>query len=117
MRIAFGWAMLVCGISAGTANAQPGGSWDYIPTITVVSSEGDTRPELVDEAVLFWNKTLEEIGSGFRLGSVTHVVQPIPEGALQALSQAAVQGGRGGPGNVPESLRNLSGDLTVFLAE
>jgi hypothetical protein len=45
---------------------------------------------LVDEAVTFWNKTLAEIGSSFRLGSVTHIVQLMPEEALQSLSQSVL---------------------------
>ena len=63
----------------------------------------------------FWNKTLEELGSGFRLGPVTHVVQPIPEEALQELSRSIISGVR--PVNVPQALRDLPGDLTVLLAE
>jgi hypothetical protein len=117
MKIFLGYVAIVCATLSGLANAQPGRSWDRVPTITVVSSEGDARLGLVVDAVAFWNKTLEEIGSGFRLGSVTHVVQSIPEEALQSLSLAGVQGGRGGTSYVPASLRNLPGDLTVFLAE
>jgi hypothetical protein len=91
-------------------------SWSYTPDIVVVSTAGAPRLHLVDEAVVFWNKTLEEINSGFRLGVVSHVVQPIPEMALQALSESVV-GGRGGPAYVPLPLRDLPGALTAFLAE
>lgn len=47
-------------------------------------------------------------------GSVEHLVQPVPEDALQSLSQSVVGGGYG-PGAIPPALRHLSGDLTVFL--
>ena len=81
-----------------------------------MSSDSDARLGLVDEAVAFWNKTLEEIGSGFRLGAVTRVTQPIPEEALQSLSQSVV-GGRGAPVYVPQVLREVPGDLTILLGE
>jgi hypothetical protein len=82
----------------------------------VVSANGDPRVELVEEAVAFWNKTLAEAGSAFSLGRITHVVQSPPEEDLPTLSQSvpdqiAARAGR------PESLRNLSGDITIFLAQ
>jgi hypothetical protein len=42
----------------------------HTPSITAVSLAGDSRLQAVDEAVSFWNRTLEEIGSGFRLGPI-----------------------------------------------
>ena len=56
------------------------------------------------------------MGSGFRLGSVTRMVRPIPEEALQQLSNAVLSG-RGLTANFPAALRDLPGDLTIFLAE
>ena len=34
---------------------------------------------MVHEAVAFWSKTLDEAGSGFRIGAGTRVNQAIPE--------------------------------------
>jgi hypothetical protein len=71
---------------------------------------------LVDEAASFWNKTLAEIGTGFRLGSITHVVQSIPEEALQSLSRSVVDG-PGGRAGIPQALRDPPGDITIFLSQ
>src|SRR3974390_3419762 len=75
--------------------------WTRSPSITVVANGDDPRIELVEEAITFWNKTLEEIGSGFRLGALTRVDQPVPEGALGSLSQS-VLAGRGGSAFFPQ---------------
>ncbi|HMH53236.1 MAG TPA: hypothetical protein VK548_23570 [Candidatus Acidoferrum sp.] len=107
--------LIAAGLTASTAHAQFGVPWQQTPAITVIGAKGDPRLTLVDEAVAFWNETLQEIGSSFRLGAVTHVVGPLPEEALQALSRAIVEGPR--PVSVPQALRDLPGDLTVLLAE
>jgi len=65
-------------LTTSTAHPQFRMAWRQSPNITVIAATGDHRLALVDEAVAFWNKTLEGLGSGFRLGPVTHVVQPIP---------------------------------------
>ena len=54
--------------------------WNKIPTIVVLGQEGDSRNQLVNDAVDFWNKQLAEIGSGFRLGPVTLVSEIISQG-------------------------------------
>ncbi len=99
-------------LAAQVAYAQ----WTRSPSITVVANGDDPRIGLVGEAIAFWNKTLEELGSGFRLGALVRVDQPIPEEALQSLSGAILAaGGRGRPW-IPETLRTGPGDLTIFLA-
>jgi hypothetical protein len=109
-----GWHFLiVVGLALGSAHAQP---WRYVPKIAVVGPAGDVRLRAVDEAVAFWNSTLEEIGAGFRIGPVTRMVRPVPEEALQLLS-GSVLGGRGRTTNLPPDLRDLAGDLTIFLTE
>jgi len=114
MRLAIPCVLVAVVLAAGAAHAQMG--WRIAPNIVVVSAERDARLALVDEAIAFWNGTLQEIGSGLRLGPVTRVVQPIPEGALQSLSMAVLANPRG-PIDAPEGLRDLPGDLTVFLAK
>ena len=99
----------------GSAHAQFGAAWQHSPKITVIGADSDPRQPLIDEAVAFWNRTLEELGSGFRLGPVERISGPIPERALQALSQSIVGGAR--PVDVPQALRDLPGDLTVLLAD
>ena len=101
-------------VIAGTAHAARAQTWGHAPKIVVVSPAGDSRLRAVDEAVAYWNRTLQEIGSGFRLGPVTHVVRPIPEEALQQTTP--VLRSRGRTTNLPADLGDLPGDITIFLA-
>jgi hypothetical protein len=116
MKSIIGWGLIVCSLTAQVARAQPGMRWAFTPNIVVVSAEGDARLALVDEAVSFWNRLMEEIGSGFRLGQVVRITQSIPEEALQSLSQSIVNS-PSGRGYIPQTLLNPPGDLTIFLAE
>ena len=101
---------------ATAAEAQLGVPWRHRPAITVISAEADPRLSLVDEAVAFWNKTFEEIGSEFRLGPVDRRVQSVPEEALQSLSRSVLRAPRG-PVDIPEVLRDLPDDITILLGE
>src|SRR5262252_3773105 len=62
---------VIAGLMADVAHAQIDETWQQTPSITAVSVAGDSRLRAVDEAVSFWNRTLEEIGSGFRIGPLT----------------------------------------------
>lgn len=110
-----GIVLIAACLMAGSAHAQFGVAWRQPPKITVIGADSDPRQPLIDEAVAFWNRTLEELGSGFRLGPVERISLPIPERALQALSQSIVGGAR--PVDVPQALRDLPGDITVLLAD
>lgn len=115
-RIAPTTLALVLAFSAQVACAQSFVPWTRSPNVTVVANGDDPRIGLVQEAITFWNKTLEELGSGFRLGALTRVDQAIPEEALQSLSRSIVGAmGRALPW-VPATLRAVPGDLTIFLA-
>ncbi len=81
--------------------------------VAVVGPAGDLRWQAVDAAISFWNRTLEEIGSGLRFGPVTRTGQPVPE---QAVLWLGTGGGTGGKGDIPQALRNLPADVTIFLA-
>lgn len=98
------------------AQAQFGAPWHQLPTVTVVSADrDDPRISLVDEAVVYWNKTLGDLGSGFRLGEVTHQVAPIPEEAVTSLSQSVLAGARGSA-FVPSVFHGFSGNVIVVLS-
>jgi len=72
------------------ASAQPRG-WRHVPSITVVAPDAaDVRLGLLDEAVAFWNRTFEELDSGFRLGTVTRVVAKVSDQAVQSLSDTVL---------------------------
>ena len=103
-------------LATGSVYAQFGVGWQRTPTITVIGAdEKDPRRAMVDEAIDFWNKTLHEVDSGFRLGPATQLTRAVPEDALRSLS-ASIVGGRG-PVWVPSSLRNLPADMTIMLGD
>jgi len=89
--------------------------WNKIPTIVVLGQEGDSRNQLVNDAVDFWNKQLAEIGSGFRLGPVTLVSEIISQRELVALSQAMLDGKR--EPEPPSGLMQIEGDLIIALSD
>ena|ERR1700730_854747 len=94
---------LVALLLAAPAWAQFGVPWQRTPMIAAISTDDkDPRHALVDEAIDFWNRTLQEINSGFRLGPPVRHVMPIPEEGLRTLSTSIV--GRGGASvQVPSS--------------
>src|SRR5258708_23088271 len=82
--------LIAGGLFGVAAHAQFGVPWRHTPNVVVVSAAGDARLRLVDEAVAFWNKTLAEIGSGVRLGPVTHIVPPGPGAGFPSLGPAGL---------------------------
>ena len=107
--------LIIASLTANAAHAQFDAPWRHAPKITVISLAGDSRLGAVDEAVAFWNRTLAQIGSRFRLGSVTRMVRPVPEDALHVLSASVLSGG--GRSAIPPALRELPADITIMLAE
>jgi len=83
--------------------------WNLVPTITVVSAAGDPRLPLVGDAVAFWNDTLAELGTQFRLGALTHVAGSIPVEDVKKLAT--------GEPELPESLKRVRGNIIVVLSE
>jgi hypothetical protein len=116
MKRLVGFVLVVAGLSGNGVHAQSDSpSQQGRSVVAVTSSAGDARLGLVDEAVSFWNKTLQEIGVCYSLGPVTRLVQSVPEEALQSVGQL-LEGGRG-PSKIPPVLLDQSGDITIFLAE
>jgi Matrixin len=115
VKLLAGCGLIFVSCLCNVAHAQVGLPWHHAPKIVVVSDAGDPRLGLVDEAVSFWNQTLKEVGSGFRLGPVTRIVQPVPEEALQALGTSVASGDGGA--SIPQALRALPGDITIVLGQ
>ena len=107
---------LVLALAAQAAWAQFGVPWTRSPSVTVVANGDDPRIELVKDAVAFWNGTLEEVGSGFRIGTITRIDQPIPEEGLRQVSEAIVGADGRNRSPLPDPLGKLPGDLVIFLA-
>src|SRR5258708_5905341 len=116
MKILVACIAFATGFTGTAAHAQFGASWQRTPAITVVGPEGDPRHALVDEAVAFWNTTLEDLGSGFRLGAVTRLVRPVPEDDLRSLGGSVLAGHRGTL-RVPRVFHELPRDLDTLLAD
>jgi putative ABC transport system substrate-binding protein len=83
--------------------------WNLVPTITVVSAAGDPRLPLVGDAVEFWNDTLAELGTQFRLGALTQVAGSVPVEDVKKLAT--------GEPEIPESLKRIPGNIIVVLSE
>jgi hypothetical protein len=107
------FVLLVADLVGEAAHAQSGQPWQHPPDIAVISSESDPRLSLVDEAISFWNRTLQEIGSCFKIGPVRRLVQPLPEEALQLLSFSGLAHR---PVSIPTALRDPPGDIAIYLA-
>lgn len=106
--------LLAIVLSVQNAHAQSGAAWRKQPTIVLFALEGDPRVALVEEAIAYWNRALEDAGSAFRLPAAKRVEEPVPEAALREMSEAILAGQR--PVRVPQALRGLPGDLTILLA-
>jgi hypothetical protein len=112
-RCLFSALILILGFS-GIVSGQSRG-WNKIPAVVVLGREGDSRNQLVSDAVDFWNKQLAEIGSGFRLGSITFISEIIPPEGLVDLSKTVLD--RGGTLEPPPSLMKIEGDLIIALSD
>jgi putative ABC transport system substrate-binding protein len=88
---------------------EPRQGWNLVPSIVVVSAKGDPRLPLVGDAVAFWNSTLSELGSGFRLGALTQMVGTIPVDDFKNLRPPVFE--------LPESVRRIKGDIVVVLSD
>jgi hypothetical protein len=102
-------------VGAATLFPNRARAWNKIPSIVVLGRESDSRNQLVSDAVNFWNNLLTEIGSGFRLGSVTFVSEIISPGELETLSKAVLD--RSGAQEPPPGLMEIDGDLIIALSD
>lgn len=89
--------------------------WARVPTITILAATGDSRLALVRDAVAFWNRTLAELGSAFRLGAATETVGAIPLPELAAYSDAVSR--RAGPMPASDRLRAMPGNIVIALSD
>ncbi len=88
--------------------------WDKIPTVAIAGAEGDPRTPRVHDAVAFWNRLLEEIGTPFRIGPVSVTQQTVSNDYLIRTSESVV--GAGGLPDFPEEIGRIDGDLIVALS-
>jgi hypothetical protein len=109
--------LLLAILSTQLAYAQPAATWQIVPRVVVIaSSASDPRLELVDAAVAHWNRILQEVGSGFRLGQPEHIIGSPPEAALQERSKQVLER-IASSSNLPAALQDLPGDLRILLGD
>jgi hypothetical protein len=89
-------------------------SWDQIPSVVIAAAENDRRISLVFDAVDFWNRTFNDIGSPFRLGAVEQTHELLPVQYLELLSDAVLNG-KPLPA-ASEALKKINGDLIIALS-
>ena len=103
-----------CWLAGRALAAGLGFAWDRVPTITVLGAADDLRQALVRDAVTFWNQSLGELGSGFRLGAVARQEGSLPDDLIVALSESTLSGMRP---PFPERLGSIPGDIVVALSD
>jgi len=92
-----------------------GAAWTIVPTVTVMGPADDPRLVLVHDAVAFWNRTLAELGSAFRLGAVTEGSGVIPASELAGMSAATLS--QTAPPTLPAEVMAVPGNIIVALSD
>ena len=85
--------------------------WSKVPSVVLVSPENDSRIQATYEAIDFWNHTFAQIGTSFRLGSVSHIAEKLPANQMVLLGQNLLK--RSDLFNI----REMSGDLILVLSD
>jgi hypothetical protein len=83
--------------------------------VVIVAPDGDSRIQLVIEAVEFWNGILKDLGISFELGAVTRGQGLVSAAQLSDISSRVIS--RAGPIELPENIANISGDMIVVLSD
>jgi len=85
------------------------------PAITVVANADDPRIPAVREAVDFWNRTLAELPTSFRLGPMTRVDGTVSEGDLLDLANSNPRGFW--LRHHPQPFESFGGDFIIVLSD
>jgi len=121
---------VVCALAAGfpamgqaqSTRTNQASGWRKSPTIVVIATERDQRASAIRAAVGFWNSELAQLGTAFRLGSVTYSDTVDPDGeigpyavkdmeALQSLYDPRTR-----TYAFPEGVRQVTGDIVLALS-
>ncbi len=92
-----------------------GQPWTKIPAVVIAGDLNNPRITMVRAAIDYWNGELSAIGSGFRVGSVEAVVEPLPGEALVQRSES-ILGGQRVP-ELPDLSVSIPGDMIVALSD
>lgn len=89
--------------------------WTRVPTVTILSQPGDDRVPLIYQGIAFWNSTLTEIGSAFRLGAINEVAGAVPVAERRRFR--AVMEHRAAPAPLPDEVRRAADGIVVALSD
>src|SRR5258705_6992525 len=121
--------LFMCGVSgliasfSSVCSAQTWGALDRIPSVVVLAPENDARLPAVREAVSFWNTVFSGLGSPFRFGEITHVVETVSFDDLRPFSSrnlnemASLYQRSTGTHFLPERFRKVNGYAVVALSD
>ena len=89
--------------------------------IVIVADEGDPRVGYVRDAMMFWNRTLADLGLSVRLSEVELAVAPRGHRSIETFARFVSQRGGRVPKGVsgpqpPLELRELGGDVVMLLS-
>jgi hypothetical protein len=90
-----------------------------------MSAKDDVRVSAVSEAVSFWNTEFLKLGSPFRLGAITHIIESIPFEDLRPFANRSsdelrplLRWSNGSfDFDFPASIRRVNGDVIVALSD
>lgn len=110
------WSLAIIVAMGGVAWRAPfaASHWTKPPSVTVIAEAGDPRRDAVGEAVAYWNRTFDGLGTPFRLGNVTFVDGSIPDGDVRSLGNQVRY--RNPWPLIPGSLESVRGDLVIVLS-
>lgn len=100
---------------AAAAQFVPPRGWRIAPEVVAISSEGDPRRALIDEAIEYWNEVFARIGTPFRLGKTQHVTGVIAENYVANLSDAVLN--RRPQPETPEEVRRWGPRMIIAATE
>src|SRR5579862_9639194 len=119
MRSRLRWLLLLCipafAHAFGPPSLQSFAQRHKIPAITLVAREDDSRIPAVREAVEFWNRTLAQLPTSFRLGAITRVDGTVSEADLIDLASSNPRGF--GLRHHPQPFDSFGGDFIIVLSD
>lgn len=120
MQIRLRWLipiLLIAGSvwALGRASLRSFAQGHKTPAITLVAREDDLRIAAVREAVDFWNRSLAELPTTFRLGPITRVDGAVSEADLNDLSNSTPRGFW--LRHHPQAFDSFGGDLIIVLSD
>src|SRR5262245_35311537 len=106
-----------CCYAQSEEGIRVGRVWRTVPAISVVAGERDLRLPIVQEVVSFWNNELLKLGTPFRLGKVSHVLDTsMTDGSWPDLTLRKFLNNRS-PASVPEKIHRMTGDVIILLSD